>query len=100
MAWPEENAGEAWLEESPQVIFHFTPVGSGWINQIETWFGILTRQSIRRGTFGSIKVLPLTVVRGVERTMPANLRDCCTENPECRPTARRSRPRVLTDEHG
>jgi hypothetical protein len=29
---------------------HFTPVGSSWINQIETWFGIITRRSIRRGT--------------------------------------------------
>ncbi|MER6560504.1 hypothetical protein ABT300_22760 [Streptomyces sp. NPDC001027] len=28
-----------------------------WINQIETWFGILTRQSIRRGTFASVNVL-------------------------------------------
>ena len=39
------------------VHFHFTPVGSSWINQIETWFGILTRQSIRRGTFSSVNVL-------------------------------------------
>ena len=37
--------------------FHFTPVGSSWINQIETWFGIITRQSIRRGTVASVKVL-------------------------------------------
>ncbi|MBE1607125.1 IS630 family transposase [Actinopolymorpha pittospori] len=48
---------EAWLEENPHVRFHFTPVGSSWINQIETWFGILTRQSIRRGTFTSVNVL-------------------------------------------
>ena len=34
---------------------HFTPVGSSWINQIETWLGIITRQSIRRGTFTSVK---------------------------------------------
>jgi len=47
----------AWLEANPQVRFHFTPVGSSWINQIETWFGIITRQSIRRGTFTSVKVL-------------------------------------------
>ena len=46
-----------WLEKNPQVYFHFTPVGSSWINQIETWFGIITRQSIRRGTFGSVRVL-------------------------------------------
>ncbi len=47
----------AWLETHPNVHFHFTPIGSSWINQIETWFGILTRQSIRRGTFTSIAVL-------------------------------------------
>jgi transposase len=48
---------KAWLEKNPNVHFHFTPVGSSWINQIETWFGIITRQAIRRGTFSSVKVL-------------------------------------------
>ena len=43
--------------EEPERHFHFTPVGSSWINQIETWFGIITRQAIRRGTFSSVKVL-------------------------------------------
>ncbi len=47
----------AWLARNPHVSFHFTPVGSSWINQIETWFGIITRQSIRRGTFTSVTVL-------------------------------------------
>ncbi len=47
----------AWLEDNPHVHFHFTPVGSSWINQIETWFGIITRQSIRHGTFTSVTVL-------------------------------------------
>ena len=46
-----------WLEKNPNVEFHFTPVGSSWLNQIETWFGIITRQAIRRGTFSSVKVL-------------------------------------------
>lgn len=46
-----------WLKRNPQVHFHFTPVGSSWINQIEIWFGIITRQSIRRGTFASVTVL-------------------------------------------
>jgi transposase len=47
----------AWLAKNPHVHFHFTPKGSSWINQIETWFGIATRQAIRRGTFTSVKVL-------------------------------------------
>jgi transposase len=48
---------ESWLEKNPHIHFHFTPVGSSWINQIETWFGIITRQSIRRNTFSSVKAL-------------------------------------------
>jgi transposase len=47
----------AWLQRNPHVHFHFTPVGSSWVNQVETWFGIITRQSIRRGTFASVTVL-------------------------------------------
>ncbi|WP_331751751.1 IS630 family transposase (plasmid) [Streptomyces globisporus] len=46
-----------WLAKNPHVHFHFTPVGSSWLNQIEIWFGIITRQSIRRGTFASVNVL-------------------------------------------
>jgi transposase len=48
---------ERWLAANPHVHLHFTPVGSSWINQIETWFGIITRQAIRRGTFPSIYAL-------------------------------------------
>ncbi|MFC5725104.1 IS630 family transposase, partial [Streptomyces gamaensis] len=51
---PEVNT---WLAKNPHVHFHFTPVGSSWLNQIEIWFGILTRQAIRRGTFSSVSVL-------------------------------------------
>jgi transposase len=46
-----------WLAENSHVHFHFTPIGSSWMNQIENWFGIITRQSIRRGTFSSVRVL-------------------------------------------
>jgi transposase len=48
---------EAWLANNPQVRLHFTPVGSSWLNQIENWFSIITRQAIRRGTFASVTVL-------------------------------------------
>ena len=50
-----------WLTDNPHVRFHFTPIGSSWMNQIETWFGIITRQAIRRGTFTSVKVLIKTI---------------------------------------
>jgi transposase len=48
---------KAWLAKNPHIHFYFTPVGSSWLNQIEIWFGIVTRQSIRRGTFASVNVL-------------------------------------------
>jgi transposase len=48
---------KAWLAANPNIRFHFTPVGSSWLNQIEIWFGIITRQSIRRGTFTSVNAL-------------------------------------------
>jgi transposase len=48
---------QAWLAAHPNVTFHFTPVGSSWMNQIEIWFGIITRQAIRRGTFASVAAL-------------------------------------------
>lgn len=47
----------AWLERNRHVHFHFTPVGSSWMNQIENWFGIITKQAIRRGTFASVAAL-------------------------------------------
>jgi transposase len=43
-----------WLNKHPNVKFHHTPVGSSWMNQIEIWFGILTRQAVRRGSFASV----------------------------------------------
>ena len=48
---------EVWLAKHPNVTFHFTPKGASWINQIETWFGIITRQAIRRGSFASLAQL-------------------------------------------
>lgn len=51
---PDVNA---WLARNPNVTFHFTPVGSSWLNQIEIWVGIITRQAIRRGTFTSVMAL-------------------------------------------
>jgi transposase len=47
----------AWLDQHPNVAFHFTPTGASWLNMIEAWFGILTRKSVRRGSFDSVKAL-------------------------------------------
>ena len=40
-----------------RVTLHFTPTSCSWLNMVEIFFGIITRQSIRRGTFTSVTVL-------------------------------------------
>jgi hypothetical protein len=35
------------------VQFHFTPTSASWLNQIEIWFGILTRKTLRGGSFST-----------------------------------------------
>jgi transposase len=57
---------KAWLAANPNVTFHFTPVGSSWMNMIETWFGIITKRSIRRGTFTSVNALVLRIRAYIE----------------------------------
>ena len=46
-----------WLEKHANVRFHFTPTGASWLNMVEAWFGILTRKSVRRGSFDSVRGL-------------------------------------------
>ena len=49
---------EEWLaKQRGRVVFHFTPTGASWMNQIEIWNGIITRKVIRCGTFSSVKAL-------------------------------------------
>jgi putative transposase len=48
---------KAWLAARPRFHFHFTPTYSSWLNQVERWFGIITQQAIRRGSFRSTKEL-------------------------------------------
>jgi transposase len=52
---------DKWLSSHPNVTFHFTPTGSSWLNQVEIWFGIITKQAIRRGTFRSLRQLISTI---------------------------------------
>ncbi len=50
-------AVRAWLQDNPRITLHFTPTGCSWLNMVEIFFGIITRQAIRRGTFTSVKDL-------------------------------------------
>jgi transposase len=45
---------KAWLARNPRITLHFTPTSASWLNMVEIFFGIITRQAIRRGTFTSV----------------------------------------------
>ncbi len=47
----------AWLEKHPRITLHFAPTSGSWLNLVEVFFGIITRQAIRRGSFANVKEL-------------------------------------------
>jgi transposase len=47
----------AWLRAHPRVQFHYTPTSASWLNQIEGFFGILTKQSLAITDFPSKRAL-------------------------------------------
>jgi transposase len=57
---------EAWLARHPRITLHFTPTSGSWLNLVEVFFGIITRQAIRRGTFASVKELVAAISRFID----------------------------------
>jgi len=58
---------QAWLAAHPRVHFHFTPTGASWLNMVEAWFGILTRKSVRRGSFDTVTALITHIGQYIDR---------------------------------
>lgn len=48
---------KAWLTQHSRFHLHFTPTYSSWLNQVERWFGLITQQAIRRGSFRNVRQL-------------------------------------------
>jgi len=46
-----------WLTRHPRYHLHFTPTSASWLNQVETWFSLLTRRQLRRGVHRSVAEL-------------------------------------------
>src|ERR1700722_14959203 len=46
-----------WLAKNPRITLHFTPTSGSWLNLVEVFFSIITRQAIRRGSFDNVKQL-------------------------------------------
>jgi transposase len=56
----------AWLTKHPRITLHFTPTSGSWLNLVEVFFSIITRQAIRRGTFTSVKELVAAISRFID----------------------------------
>ncbi len=53
-ATPKHATVRRWLAARPRFHVHYTPTYASWLNQVESWFGLLTQRAIRRGTFRSV----------------------------------------------
>lgn len=56
-----------WLDAHRNWHFHFTPTYSSWLNQIEIWFSLVSRQCIRRGVFHSVRHLISEIKAYIEK---------------------------------
>jgi transposase-like protein/transposase len=52
-----------WLARNKRITLHFTPTSGSWLNLVEVFFGIITRQAIRRGSFDSVKELIAAITK-------------------------------------
>jgi len=52
-----------WLAAHPRFQLHFTPTSASWLNLVERWFGLITSQAIRRGSFDSVAELERAITR-------------------------------------
>lgn len=68
---------DAWLAKHPNVFFHFTPTSASWLNQVEIWFGILSKKLLKNGSFTSTEELGKGIEEFVgayhERAKPISL---------------------------
>lgn len=58
---------DRWRTRHPRVNWHYTPTHASWLNQIELWFSILTRQALRGASFTS----PRQVREAIDRFVVA-----------------------------
>ncbi len=56
-----------WLAKHPRITLHFTPTSGSWLNLVEVFFSIITRQAIRRGSFDSVKDLIAAIRAFIDR---------------------------------
>ena len=67
---------KAWLAQRPRYHVHYTPTYASWLNQVEIWFGIISRRAIKRGSFRNVKELVQRIKEFTERYNQEHDRSC------------------------
>jgi transposase len=64
VTWEEGTwAAKQWLLSHPRVHFHYTPTHASWMNMVECFFSILTRQALTQSVHRSKKELKEFLIR-------------------------------------
>jgi transposase len=66
LATHKHSAVRDWLERHPRVRLHVTPTSRSWLNLVEAFFSILTRQALRRGDFPTVADLIAAIQRFID----------------------------------
>src|SRR3974390_2027850 len=48
---------DRWRQQHRNVHFHYIPTHASWLNQVEIWFSLLSRQALRAASFQSTEQL-------------------------------------------
>ena len=65
-----EKVRDRWLGRRPRFHLHFTPTGSSWLNLVERFFGELTQDVLRDGSFTSVGELVSDIAELPDRKKP------------------------------
>lgn len=61
---------DEWLARHPNVTFHFTPTSASWLNQVEIWFGILSRKALKNASFQNVDELRAAIEAFIQAYQP------------------------------
>lgn len=59
-----------WLKRNKNVTFHFTPTSASWLNQVEIWFGIMSRKVLRCASYKGVEELKAAVEKFITAYNP------------------------------
>lgn len=62
----KDKTVKAWLAGKRKIKLHFTPTYSSWLNQIEIWFNMLSRDVLKGGIWNSTEQLAAQIIEYID----------------------------------